>query len=842
MKTAQEIAAISDKFAQNVQTLEDAVNGTPSDLVTVGGVEVRTLPKLLSDISFSADSAEQSAAVALAGRTTVESVLGDISIGGIVSKVSTLPAVESADGTEYIPILKNGVSYRMSLYALATYLGASVSDPPPAWSVPPSISGDAEVGSTLTGDDGEYDFGTVSQRRFLRDGAPISGTTGSLTYTTTIDDNFASIQYEVTLNGPGGTTVLKSAALGPISSGPLTLASEYRPALELTDFYQGFGDSTFVGVGSGSGSDWFSQFRTIATGITGAFNGGEGGNNGSSIEDIGNGGVGGQLTAEITARVLALDPTYATQLARSSFYGGGLNDYGVGAIADWPAEAKGNYASAAGALTNGKRMFAFLAPAENAVVDGNKWSADHRFHQLDMAATYGELAFDLARYLRFRREIEAPVGTADADALAMGQIPYLYRGSVSHTDFAEVDLPAIEGSGNPSDLNYAEGQIYWNTTARNIWRKLGASGSGSWELADTKHFSKWGNAVIARLAGDIALAEEGNGPPVSPPVRLPVAADAANGAVVGQLPVIGTMTGCVLRTYDDQPVTDFAISASGEITKNTASALTEGETRLVAVKQNEHGALASPVDIFVTRPSTVTAPVLRTISAPDVSMGGRAAHGMVDGKKISGAVYFQTSAIGAIQQLVLFNKTGNPTQPFSVQISSTGNTRILASDSANTLIANLNLGTHKIVAGTPYWMLFAFDFATGDRCVYLTENPQTVPSITNGSNIPFAASTPRFLNGAGVEEYYDGTYPFTGDIGALVLVDDYIDWTVEANRRLLFDTNGDPVSRTPFAAIGGVTPRFEMWGGVGDWLWGTPDGRVDHSLLSISHRARTLLS
>lgn len=714
---------------------------------------------------------------------------------------------------------------------------------PPAFTTLPSITGTAAVGETVTLDLGAVDGGDIDSAALLRGETTIDGDPGA-TYDLVLADAGEVLSLVVVASGPGGEVEATSADFGPVTN-DLAIASLSRPTLALAEFYNAFGDSTTNGVGAGAGQSWPQAFRDIATGQTAGFHGGTGGNNGTSIEDIGNGGVGGENSASITARITALDPTYATELARTSFYCAGLNDYDSGVSGwsrNWPAQVKSNYATGAAALTGSKRMIALLAPADNDHADGNEWAADHRFHFFEMVDTYGELAFDLARYLRFVRQLDAPSGTADADALAQGGIPYTFRGSDSSTDFANYDAASISGSGAPSDLNYDEGTIYWRTGNNSSYRKLGASGAGSWELVDTKHFSQWGYDRIARLAGDIAIAEEGDGPPVCPPARFRITADAANGAAVGTVDQIGTATAFALRTYDDEAVTDFAISSSGAITKATASALTEGVTELVVVAQNANGVLLSPVDIYVARPSTETAPELRPIASPYISVAGRAEHGMTDGKQISGAFYFNTSAIGANQQLALLTKTGAPNQPFSLQISSSGNTRILAYDAANTLVANLNIGTHKVTAGSPFWILFALDFATDTRCAYLTEDAQTVASITNGSDIQMEEVTPRFLNSAGVREYYNGANPFTGSIGFMALWDDYIDWTNATNRRALFDVSGNPATRTPFAAIDSVVPQFELWGGKGDWLWGSPDGSADAKLLSISHRARTLMS
>jgi lysophospholipase L1-like esterase len=625
----------------------------------------------------------------------------------------------------------------------------------------------------------------------------------------------------------------------------LTLASLSRPALTLAEFYNAFGDSTTFGVGSPTGEDWPNKFRAIAAGPTDAFNGGTGGNNGASIVEIGNGGVGGENSASVTARVTGLSPSFTAQLGRNMFYGAGLNDYNTGVSGFtrvWPEQVQANYATAAAAVTGGKKMVALLAVPDNFEASGTRLGADHRFHFLDMVNRYNELAFDLGRYLRFVRTLEAPSGTADADALAEGYVPYTYRGITAGTDFDGADFADITGTVNPTDLNFPESTIYWQSTTAVPWRKLGASGTDSWVLVDGKHFSKYGNVVIARVAGDIALALEGNGPPVCPPARLRVAADAANGATVGTLKVIGTATRYALRTYADGAVTDFAISPTGVITKNTASALTDGVTELVVVAENANGVLLSPVDIYVARPSTETAPELRPIVSPFISIGGRFSDAMATGRVFSYAFYFNATA-RADQQLVLMGRTGTPSQPLSIQLLSNGRVRVTVRDSTNTA-QTIDLSTTLYNGGAAAWIVGSFDFTTGSTrsSAFFNETAQTVASLTLTNDIQLADAAPIFLASNEVREYRSLINPFNGSIGYLGFWDGYIDWSVDGNRRALYDAAGVPATRTPYAAVGGLVPKFEQWGRKGDWAWGTPDGSYSTKMLSAAHRIRTVMS
>jgi lysophospholipase L1-like esterase len=631
----------------------------------------------------------------------------------------------------------------------------------------------------------------------------------------------------------------------PDTNNSLTLASLSRPAAVLNEFYNAFGDSTTFGVSAPAGQDWPSQFRGIVTGPTAAFNGGTGGNNGASIVEIGNGGVGGENSASVTARVTGLSPSFTAQLGRHMFYMAGLNDYNTGVpgwTRVWPEQVQANYATAAAAVTGGKKMVAVTAIPENNEAAGSRIAADHRFHFLDKVERYNELAFDMGRYLRFVRQLEGPVGTADADALAVGHVPYTYRGNTDSTAFATNDAAVLTGTTNPTDLNFAEGRLYWQSTSSVMFRKAGASGTGSWKTVDGKHMSAQGNAVIARVMADIAMALEGNGPPVVRPARLRVAANAAQGATVGEVEAIGTATRYALRTYADGPVTDYAISSTGVITKAIAGSLTQGVTELVVVAENENGALLSPVDIYVARPSTVTAPVLRPISAGIVA-AARRSDILSDGKAFSAAFYFNTSSLAATQQMMVLLRSGTgSTTPIQIQLTTAGGTRIIVTDSTGTLVGNLNLSTAVATINNPFWMLIGLDFATNTRSVYLTESPQTVGSITNGANIQMADATPIFWAANEVNQYRALSSPFAGQVGGMWFWDGYIDWSNATNRRALFAADGTPASRTPYAAVGGLVPKFELWGGKGDWLWGTPDGSYSKKTLSTSRRAQTVMS
>jgi hypothetical protein len=636
----------------------------------------------------------------------------------------------------------------------------------------------------------------------------------------------------------------------------LTIASLSRSTLALTQFYNLEGDSMTAGVGTPvTGMDYPSQLRSLITTdvVSGFHFSAVGGNLGTAIHKVGNGGLSGQNTTTITNAITGNASAYPAEMARTMFYMGSVNDYATlvsGWARDWPAQVKANEATAAALVTGGDGMWTFLTPGENNAMAGMRWGADHRFHFHDMVATRGRKVVDVVRWLRMKRKLDGiTAGTADDWAVnVMGHIPYTYRGGSLDFD-GTVDLPWIASgtASAPTDLNQPEGTIGY-TTGGTTYRKYGASGSGSWSTVDIKHFSKTGYAAIARLTGDVAAAVEGIGPPFVPPARFRIAADAGAGAVVGSVLPTGTVSQYSLRNYDDTAVTAFTIDASGQITRTGTGTLTEGLTSLVLMARNANGALPSPVEIYVTRASTVTRPTMRAIASPGVSVVGRDAHGMADGKQFSGAFWLKTPATGTNQYLVSMGRVGTPGNPLGLFLNTNQCLQFQVQDSAQTgsnYSYRNTTAVGQLAANTTYWLMWSLDTSTNTLAVYANDTPVALATPTfntPGGTLNMADANPLFLASATAKESYNANQPWLGNLGYFMFTDGLIDWSSAANRRLLFDPSFNPVTRTPYAAIGGVTPRFELWGGVGDWMWGSPDGSYGPKLLSVSHRALTLLS
>ncbi|KEO88622.1 hypothetical protein EH31_16840 [Erythrobacter longus] len=184
--------------------------------------------------------------------------------------------------------------------ALAAVATINTGDPLPSWSIAPSITGIAEVGETLTGDDGVIENGAVNDRQWLRGGLAIPGAINT-SYTLVADDEATLIAYAVEATGPGGVNFAVSADVGPIAA-----ATGPGDDLVLVDSVQGGGSAgsasatgliasganrqVFAMVGAGT-SDAVSNIGCVITGTSGTvamtrvfFSGTQSANPASSLE------------------------------------------------------------------------------------------------------------------------------------------------------------------------------------------------------------------------------------------------------------------------------------------------------------------------------------------------------------------------------------------------------------------------------------------------------------------------------------------------------------------------------------------------------------------------------
>lgn len=142
---------------------------------------------------------------------------------------------------------------------------------PPENIEPPSITGTARVGETLTGDDGEWAVtpATTLTRQWFADGEEIEGATGAA-YAPVADDIGKEITFTVTATSPAGTasatsepTAAVTAALAPpVNTAAPTIAGTPTVGQVLT---------STVGTWTGNPTPTYSrQWRRGASNIAGA--------------------------------------------------------------------------------------------------------------------------------------------------------------------------------------------------------------------------------------------------------------------------------------------------------------------------------------------------------------------------------------------------------------------------------------------------------------------------------------------------------------------------------------------------------------------------------------------
>lgn len=158
----------------------------------------------------SAEAAAASAAVAAAS-------VASLTIGALMEDILALPLLPDLEGSEFVAVVKDGVTYRTTMAALSDYLGSGPSVPAPSFTVQPSITGAATVGAVLTGNVGTIANGSAVLLAWLRGGAPIGGADGT-TYTVSEDDLGELISFRVEAGGAGGSAIATSATIGPVTT------------------------------------------------------------------------------------------------------------------------------------------------------------------------------------------------------------------------------------------------------------------------------------------------------------------------------------------------------------------------------------------------------------------------------------------------------------------------------------------------------------------------------------------------------------------------------------------------------------------------------------------------
>lgn len=137
---------------------------------------------------------------------------------------TTLGSYDTAgDATKYTAAGNIGLVVQNLTVRVDSFGGGTYASAPPTNTAAPSVSGTAQVGNTLTGNDGTWTGSPTSYtRQWYRDNAgggvytAIPGATGS-TYVLVDADDACNIKYGVVATNAGGSSAeVRSAAVGPI--------------------------------------------------------------------------------------------------------------------------------------------------------------------------------------------------------------------------------------------------------------------------------------------------------------------------------------------------------------------------------------------------------------------------------------------------------------------------------------------------------------------------------------------------------------------------------------------------------------------------------------------------
>jgi len=627
----------------------------------------------------------------------------------------------------------------------------------------------------------------------------------------------------------------KTAFTASSSGSTLTVSAVASGTLEVGDYLNAPGilpGTRITALGTGTGGTGTYVIFPLQTLTSRAFTG--------SFSLINN-GVGGSTSTQTLATITAAS---AAKKGRHFVISTGLNDLdtGVGNRRDWSFAGftKDNIVSMKAQQTGGKQAALVLAMRTNVALPGMKDAADFTHHYRDMVATFGADAIDVSRYKIFKTDRNG----ADLWNVTFRRGYGLSKLGQATNAIAVNNAPFVTNAGAFTDLSFDDGQMGWNSTNLRWERKVGASGAGSWIVADVKHPSRWGHADDAEILADWAGALTGTGAPFAPPQEFRCAFDVTARALIGQV-AIRTSTspnGAADRIEIVSGNDDFVfdIDRFGRIRRSLRGSLKRQVYQLVIKLSNNAGQYTiGLVDIYVGRASTQTLPQRLLIPSP-VSLCGMEGNALSNaGKVYSGAAWinvsngstapfllnWQRGAAGSFAAMFLRLNwdASSSTNRLALSITSDANTNILTANSRTQ-----QFGGQGVPQNTWGWLTWAVDLATGTVIAYWNDNAfsftGTGATLTfTDTTIPLGNMSPGpFLNGRALNGAdQTGSSPFLGGCGYFAVWDAFIDWTDSARRRELFNVDGTAAITNTTGTINGVASKVvAVQGEPVDLAWG----------------------
>lgn len=707
-----------------------------------------------------------------------------------MAKISELAPIEAIDGTETVPIVKDGVTGRASLSSLI--LG----------SLAPAVELAENAAALAAG----YASSTEANLTVARD-----------------------VEHERALD--------------------LWQAFTF-PAFATNASYNLFNDST------GTGTNWSNMagyttpktmFETLRTGTA----------------TVTVRGVSGQSSTEM--KTLQFDPLSAGNKALTAI----VHTIGLNDTLTTGAYFSKNFAASDITLGNvravqqgvrdagGLGAVVFAPPTEIKRHAGFSFAADYRYYRRKARRNYadggvGPYFVDTPRLFEATAQRSGPDRYA-LDFHRLDMVPSLCGGTNTGNQIVpNARLPILSFATDPATGGYEMGQVIFVGTAQSgDWKRLeNVAGVPSWVTCNVKHFNEFAGLANMRRAHQLIAVLEGRGPPVMTFWQCPAAQDVAAGATIATIPIASNSAQAVstvgkVEIVAGDPQGCFAISNGGVLARTTRGALVRNQTMKLLVRTWGSGMIPtytlSWVDVFITEPGTDHVPRPITIVAPGVRFVGMEGNQIAPTRKFAFAMGLSFAEIASNPYLLSFTSEAAPAGGGSAArcylqlVGGSARPQFYIYNTAGTAILNAQAVAYNHASGlgrtvslnTRYTLFGGVDLTNGTVQLYLSDvdfkfsGGNASLTYTN-EDIDWNEMLPGFLALLGPNVNNASSFPFTGKFYGCAWWDDFIDWSILANRRVYMNADGSHTSGAFRAAVDGKTPKFAIVGDKPKLEFGDP--------------------
>lgn len=203
-----------------------------------------------------------------------------------------------------------------------------------------------------------------------------------------------------------------------------------------------------------------------------------------------------------------------------------------------------------------------------------------------------------------------------------------------------------------------------------------------------------------------------------------------------------------------------------------------------------------------------------------------AVSGAVDGKQLLWSIWLKRTALGNRMDLINFDNTTTK----HISLLSDDTIECALADSGGTIRAHQTGGTLTDITGWHH-LMGSFDLGTaGRRWIFLDDVDVTTEVVHTDATIDF---TVNYAVGA----KFTGSSKFDGDMAQVYLSLEYLDLSIENNRRKLVSANIKPVDMgSDGSLVTGTAPLIFLTGPTVNWHLnaGSGDGFAENGALTDS--------